>query len=120
MISIVTASHAGYTGRECEVDIDDCLAAGSSPCNGNRQCIDGENYFICECEPGFTGRTCEMDMHMMNDSDCAAVNCSSHGQCSTDYVSCVCFPDYTGEHCEVNIVCDINAGFTGPYFNQCM
>ena len=110
----------GYTGKECEIDIDDCLVSGSSPCNGNGQCIDGENYFICECEPGFTGRTCEMDMHMTNDSDCAAVNCSSHGQCSMDYVSCVCFRDYTGEHCEVNIMCDIDAGFTGPYCNQCM
>ena len=81
---------------------DNCLAAGSSPCNGNGQCTDIENYFICECEPGFTGRTCEMvmcemEMRMMNNSDCAAVNCSSHGQCSMDYAG---FPDDTGKRCE--------------------
>ena len=42
----------GYTGKDCEVDIDDCLGVGgSSHCNGNGRHI--INYFICECYPGF-------------------------------------------------------------------
>lgn len=42
----------GFTGRRCEVDIDDCKP---NPCRLGR-CVDGRNSFSCICPPGMTGR----------------------------------------------------------------
>ena len=44
----------GYTGIDCETNIDDCLP---NPCiHGN--CTDGINTFNCTCESGYYGDTC--------------------------------------------------------------
>ena len=40
----------GYTGRNCEVNIDDCV---SVTCPNNSVCEDGVNTFECICMPGF-------------------------------------------------------------------
>ena len=47
----------GYTGDQCDIDIDDCE---SNPCinivtNG---CSDRVNNFTCTCLPGYEGDTC--------------------------------------------------------------
>ena len=49
---------AGYTGTECEVNIDDCVGVD---CSGNGECLDGVNSFTCECSPGYTGAFCEIE-----------------------------------------------------------
>lgn len=46
----------GFTGTNCDVDIDDCV--GVMQCNGNGVCVDGINSFSCDCEPGFVGEYC--------------------------------------------------------------
>ena len=38
----------GYTGRNCEVNVDDCV---SVTCPNNRVCMDGVNTFECICMP---------------------------------------------------------------------
>ena len=45
-----------YTGKLCDVNIDDCL--GHS-CMNNATCIDGINSYECSCATGFTGYYCE-------------------------------------------------------------
>ena len=37
-------------------DINECA---SQPCQNRGRCINGDNYFNCECVPGFTGIVCE-------------------------------------------------------------
>ncbi|KAM4883991.1 neurocan core protein [Sylvia borin] len=49
---------AGYTGENCEIDIDDCL---SSPCQNGGTCIDEINSFVCLCLPSYGGSRCERD-----------------------------------------------------------
>ncbi|OPJ86667.1 neurocan core protein [Patagioenas fasciata monilis] len=48
----------GFTGENCEIDIDDCL---SSPCQNGGTCIDEVNAFVCLCLPSYGGSRCEKD-----------------------------------------------------------
>ncbi len=48
----------GYTGADCETNIDDCV---NRNCSGNRVCVDGVNSFSCECVSGYTGETCSVE-----------------------------------------------------------
>ncbi|KAJ8380623.1 hypothetical protein SKAU_G00014010 [Synaphobranchus kaupii] len=48
----------GYSGDNCEIDIDDCQ---SSPCRNGGTCVDCVNAFICLCLPSYGGALCEED-----------------------------------------------------------
>ena len=37
-------------------DVDECA---SNPCHNGGQCIDGINWFTCQCVAGYTGEFCE-------------------------------------------------------------
>ncbi|XP_075063890.1 neurocan core protein isoform X2 [Mixophyes fleayi] len=50
--------HKGYTGENCEIDIDECL---SNPCQNGGTCIDEINSFLCLCLPSYGGNTCGKD-----------------------------------------------------------
>ena len=100
-------------------------------CNGNGQCIDGTNSFICRCNTGYTGTLCDVNIN-----DCTGVSCSGNGRCIDGINSfvCRCNSGYTGTLCDVNIddctgvscsgngwcidginsfVCHCNSGYTG-------
>ncbi|KAM8849460.1 neurocan core protein-like isoform 2-T2 [Spinachia spinachia] len=49
----------GYTGENCEIDVDDCL---SEPCENGGTCIDKIDSFLCLCLPSYAGDTCEKDV----------------------------------------------------------
>ncbi|XP_054903327.1 von Willebrand factor D and EGF domain-containing protein [Poeciliopsis prolifica] len=64
----------GFTGRRCEMDIDDCKP---NPCRLGR-CVDRPNSFSCICPPGTTGRTCREDIDECLSQPCfPAVSCSN-------------------------------------------
>ncbi|XP_072011956.1 neurocan core protein isoform X2 [Engystomops pustulosus] len=50
--------HKGYTGENCEIDMDECL---SNPCQNGGTCIDEINSFLCLCLPSYGGSTCGKD-----------------------------------------------------------
>ena len=65
---VVQLCHTGYTIPSASLstissmseelyfpDIDDCL---SSPCDNGGTCVDGVNYYLCECLTGFNGTNC--------------------------------------------------------------
>ena len=78
----------GYTGVDCEVEIDECMAA---TCPENTICVDELNSF--SCLPLTT---------LINTDDCIGVNCSANGRCvnGVDSFRCACDPGYTGDLCE--------------------
>ena len=59
MLSSYTCNcQSGYTGSDCEVDVNDCINAD---CSGNGRCVDGVNSYNCVCNPGYSGRFCEQE-----------------------------------------------------------
>ncbi|KAJ8011615.1 hypothetical protein DPEC_G00060090 [Dallia pectoralis] len=49
----------GFTGENCEIDVDDCQ---SNPCLNGGTCIDKIDSFLCLCLPSYSGHSCEKDV----------------------------------------------------------
>ena len=85
----------GYTGLDCETNIDDCITADC----GTGLCIDGLGTYGCDCDgTGYIGEFCEIDI-----DDCLAGQiCSGNGLCQNTpgWFVCTCESDYFGEHCD--------------------
>ena len=45
----------GWTGKYCDIDIDECATAGSSMCAHGGTCRNTNGSHACDCIPGFTG-----------------------------------------------------------------
>lgn len=57
----------GFTGLNCEQNIDDCLL---NPCRQFEQCVDGINSFQCVCPHGFTGQLCNISIDYCSGQPC--------------------------------------------------
>ena len=57
---------AGFSGSNCEVNIDDCQTVN---CSGNGVCQDEVATFTCVCQPEYTGQLCEQ---LLSDTDTGA------------------------------------------------
>ncbi|KAK2721506.1 protein crumbs-like [Artemia franciscana] len=112
----------GYEGFNCEIDIDECSPV--NPCKNNGLCIDGVNYFECDCTgTGYRGLTCDIDIDECLDQPCENGNCTNY----EGSFECECEVDFCGKFCEYRDPCLIqtesclNGGtcvpicnFTGP------
>lgn len=90
--SYTCSCYPGYTGANCDVDIDYCV---SNPCE-HGSCAELQEGYECSCDPGWTGVNCQINI-----DECAANPCA-HGLC-TDLVNayaCECDPGYTGTNCD--------------------
>eukprot|EP00058_Branchiostoma_floridae_P019117 XP_002604606.1 hypothetical protein BRAFLDRAFT_92840 [Branchiostoma floridae] len=87
----------GFTGTNCETDIDECT---SNPCQHSSTCQDGIDMFTCHCAPGYTGTNCETDIN-----DCSPSPCENGASCidAVNAYSCYCMVGYSGTNCSVNI-----------------
>lgn len=48
----------GWTGRDCQEDIDECDLM--KPCKAARKCTNQPGSYQCECLENFLGKNCEM------------------------------------------------------------
>jgi Notch-like protein len=97
----VCACAAGYTGVDCEVDINEC---SSAPCQHGGACttiFDAPDAYNCDCTAGYAGDNCNEDIN-----ECASTPCAHDGNC-TQYVNaytCQCAPGWLdSDDCTTNI-----------------
>ncbi|NXM70843.1 SNED1 protein, partial [Serilophus lunatus] len=88
---------AGFTGKRCHVDVDECL---SHPCQNGATCLNGAGSFTCRCPPGFRGNNCETA-----ESPCENRVCQNGGRCQVvnGTAACLCQPGYTGVDCQTEV-----------------
>ncbi|NXK62622.1 SNED1 protein, partial [Sylvietta virens] len=88
---------AGFTGKRCHVDVDECL---SHPCQNGATCLNGAGRFTCRCLPGFRGNNCETA-----ESPCENRVCQNGGSCEVvnRTAACLCQSGYTGVDCQTEV-----------------
>ena len=47
----------------CDVDIDECA---NVTCRNNATCVEGLDWYRCDCVPGYTGEHCETGKEALN------------------------------------------------------
>ncbi|XP_044181358.1 fibrillin-1-like [Acropora millepora] len=94
--SYVCLCKAGFTGGNCETDVDECRA--SSPmCHENAFCNNTLGSYNCTCKPGYygDGKTCK------DVDECTASSsmCHENAFCNNTLGSynCTCKPRYYGD-----------------------
>ncbi|NXE91314.1 SNED1 protein, partial [Menura novaehollandiae] len=88
---------AGFTGKRCHVDVDECL---SHPCQNGATCLNGAGSFTCRCSPGFRGNNCETA-----ESPCESRVCQNGGRCqvANRTAACLCQSGYMGVDCQTEV-----------------
>ncbi|XP_013166449.1 PREDICTED: protein crumbs, partial [Papilio xuthus] len=89
---------AGYTGRFCESDKDECSLMPKI-CN-NGVCVNVPGSYQCYCKPGYTGDSCEQDI-----DECLSSPCKNGGTCHNleNNYECTCVDGFDGKDCSINI-----------------
>ncbi|XP_060810667.1 protein crumbs [Amyelois transitella] len=88
----------GYTGRLCDMDIDECTR-NPKICN-NGVCLNNPGSYQCYCRPGYTGDSCEQDI-----DECLSSPCKHGGTCLNleNNYECTCMVGFEGKDCSINI-----------------
>uniref|UniRef100_A0A8C9EV35 Crumbs cell polarity complex component 2 n=1 Tax=Pavo cristatus TaxID=9049 RepID=A0A8C9EV35_PAVCR len=89
----------GYTGINCEAEIDEC---DSYPCQNGALCSDHIGFYTCTCMPGYQGIQCEVDIN-----ECLSQPCQHNGTCHDliNSYQCDCSDTgFEGDHCELDIL----------------
>uniref|UniRef100_A0A183CRR4 EGF-like domain-containing protein n=1 Tax=Globodera pallida TaxID=36090 RepID=A0A183CRR4_GLOPA len=105
---------AGFYGRHCADDIDECLEANvgrsaegddasadfvRGPCQNGGECVNTPGTFECQCAPGYEGSICQNHI-----GACAKSPCGARGACkdmdNNGTFECHCYGNFTGTHCE--------------------
>ncbi|XP_065194000.1 uncharacterized protein LOC135825195 isoform X2 [Sycon ciliatum] len=105
--SAVCVCQAGMTGKQCDVDIDECNAPGRNNCDqpAVATCYNMYGSFRCECNTGFegNGRVCED----LDECTAGVHECNEHAMCNNTVgsYSCYCQSGYKGDgtNCEVDL-----------------
>ncbi|PAV78411.1 hypothetical protein WR25_15182 isoform Q [Diploscapter pachys] len=92
--------HPGYTGKNCDQDIDEC-AINPNRCYNGGICVNKLGGYDCMCPEGYKGEFCE---DLMN--PCEEVQCHNGGKCrlrksgnNTYVAECSCYPGFHGHDC---------------------
>jgi Notch-like protein len=92
-----------YTGRNCET-LDDCsvaVAMGTTPCQHDGTCVDGDNAYTCTCTPGWTGDDCSEIDECEVALEMNVMPCNGRGACvdGDGAYTCTCDAGWLGDTC---------------------
>ena len=81
----ISAIHvfSGFTGRLCEVNINECI---SEPCLNSGTCEDLINGYHCYCIDGFAGVSCDQQI-----DECLSNPCLNNATCLDEINGYVCY-----------------------------
>ncbi|XP_017780565.1 PREDICTED: protein jagged-1b isoform X2 [Nicrophorus vespilloides] len=87
--------HAGYTGKYCRENINDCKI---NPCENGGTCLDKVNDFQCICKEGWEGALCNI-----NKDECEPNPCHNNGSCIDKIADfqCECRNGWKGKTCQL-------------------
>ena len=92
----VNTCDTGWSGADCSVDIDECLA-DAGPCDVNASCANSEGGYTCVCNAGYAGdgSTCAD----IDECGAAVSPCDVNATCTNNMgaFECVCNAGYTGD-----------------------
>jgi hypothetical protein len=93
------AYSAGYRGKNCEENIDDCPG---NLCQNGATCVDDINRYSCMCPPTYMGELCEQDVDECGQRPSV---CQNGATCTNSIggFSCICVNGWAGPDCSVNI-----------------
>ncbi|VDL61324.1 unnamed protein product [Hymenolepis diminuta] len=93
---------SGFTGDQCERDIDECSGETGIRPRCEQRCINILGSYECDCDPGFIlqpdGFSCRRNE---TSSSCQDSSNCFHGDCLNG--RCVCQQGFTGNQCEMDI-----------------
>ena len=88
----------GYTGTNCEEDINEC---DPDPCQNGATCSEGIGEYTCDCPVGYDGTDCELDINSCDPDPCQ--NGATCTETSPSKYSCECLTGFEGLDCEVDV-----------------
>ena len=127
--TIVCLCPQGFTGLNCEQDIDEC-SVNTNPCENNAACLNSIGSYQCICLPQNYGPRCENIIEMprvqspqLNSSvvvrveeegsrvalstPCDLMECLNNSTCLFDQskhiYKCQCSGGFTGKNCETHL-----------------
>ena len=85
---------AGYKGKSCEDDINECE---NLPCKNGAPCTNLKGGYKCRCPANYQGKNCDVDV-----DECTKNPCKNSGKCHNIVGSykCSCTLSWTGPNCE--------------------
>ncbi|XP_022803741.1 dorsal-ventral patterning tolloid-like protein 1 isoform X2 [Stylophora pistillata] len=97
---------SGFTGQDCENDIDECAENNHNCTHGNSTCTNTEGSFICIDKPGFSEdeRDCtDIDECAENTHNCSLENFICENEKGS--FGCICKPGFSGNenNCTVEV-----------------
>lgn len=126
LINSASACREGFTGNNCERDIDECELR-PHVCQNGASCTNTNGSYQCNCAPGWSGRNCTEDV---DECEANPAVCHNGATCinTNGSYQCNCVHGWTGRNCTEDIDDCLNsaceAGSTcidrpGHYFCAC-